>query len=279
MKNAVSNKSCIFAGSPKKVQDKIRLLKNIKPNPDWLQSQRSVLFLQIKESGKSAKSVWHLPVFVLPQFSLKTVLIGLLILYLISGSGFSILQASSNSLPGDLLYPVKITLENVRLKIASQEIESRLQLEFVANRVNELNRIVNQDEDATVKSDKVIEAVDKLTTQVKSTKNNLSGIKTVEPQKIMKTAEAIGAQAVQSEKALLDAKEKLVSELEGDASKEVVQAIDAAVKEIKETSTLAAEFSAGKAGTEVLMEVKEGELPEEIFPSINEASTSFEDIK
>ena len=258
MKNAVSNK--------------IRLLKNIKPNPDWLQSQRSVLFLQVKESGKQAQWAWSLPGFFAPAF--KPVVAFGLVLCLIFGSGFLTVFAAKSSLPGSLFYPVKMVLENARMKISSQETQPKLQAEFVGNRAEELSQIVNQvnqNEDPIVKKERVVRAVDKLKTQVASTKVNLN-----KANLNVETAGIIGEKAAQSEKALLDAKEKFVSEFNGDESKEVVQAIDAAVKEVKETSTLAAELSQGKAGTEVQMEVKEIEPQLEKF---NEASASFEEIK
>jgi hypothetical protein len=261
MKNAVSNK--------------IRLLKNIKPNPDWLQSQRSILFLQIKESGKPAKSVWHLPVFVLPKFSLKTAMVYLLILYLVFGSGFSILQASSNSLPGDLLYPVKIVLENVRMKISSQETQPKLQAEFVGARVDELTKIIDNTADPVKKAEQVVKAVDKLQAQIVSTKVSLDKIKEAQPEKAAEVVQKITEKTI-------EAKEKIAEEFKEEKPEEVAKVIDAMEK------ALAIIIGEDKSGIEVQAEKGELDKPFEVdnesiitFPSIplpmNEASESSED--
>ncbi len=261
MKNAVSNK--------------IRLLKNIKPNPDWLQSQRSVLFLQIKESGKKTHSVWNLPVFVLPKLSLKTAMVYLLILYLIFGSGFSIIQASSNSLPGDLLYPVKITMENVRMKISSQENQSKLQAEFVGNRVDELSQIIdNTTADPVKKAERVVKTADKLQAQIVSTKVSLDKIKEAQPEKAAEVVQRITEKTV-------EAKEKIAAEFKEEQPEEVAKVLDAMDK------ALAVIIGEDKSGVEVQAETGELDKPLEVdnepivtFPSIplpmNETSESSE---
>ncbi len=268
MKNAVTNK--------------IRLLKHITPNPCWLKSQRNVLLLKIEsfESGKKSRFSWNgLPGFIFPKLSLKPVLVSLLVLYLIFGSGLSIIQAAKSSLPGDLLYPVKIAIENVKIRIASQEVKSQLQAELVGARTQELSRIIEKTENLIENKVMVCEAVGRLQTQIINTKTQLNAMKEGEPQKVAETAKAISEQTVQSEKILVEAKEKLTEEFTEEESQEVAKVIDAAVKQVRETSVLAAELREAKGGNEVLMEVKETEPGLEILPSINEASVSFEDIK
>jgi len=260
MKNAVSNK--------------IRLLKNIKPNPEWLQSQRSVLLFNVLESGKQAKSVWNLPVFVLPKFSLKTVLVCLLILYLISGSGFSIIRAASNSLPGDLLYPVKIAIENVRMKISSQENQSKLQAEFVGARVDELTQIIDNTADPVKKAEQVVKTADKLQAQIVSTKVSLDKMKEAQPEKAAEVVQKITEKTV-------EAKEKIAEEFKEEQPEEVAKVLDAMDK------ALAVIIGEDKSGVEVQAEKGELDKPLEVddepivtFPSIplpmNEASESFE---
>lgn len=252
------------------VINKIRLLKSIQPNPDWLQSEKGKLLFAISQSGKKSRFSWNLlPDFVFPKFKLilKPAIVLSLVLGLISSSGILIAFAAQHSLPGDLLYPIKIVLEDLRVTVSSQEIRPKLQIEFVGNRLEELNQIITEEKNPLVKKEKVVETVDKLQAQVISTKVNLNNLrnKKLEPQKIAETSGAITEQVVQSEKVLIEVKEKLVRELPKEESQKVVEAIDEMVKEIQETSTLASEIKQEKSGIEVQMEVKNIEPEVEKF--------------
>lgn len=273
MKNAVTNQ--------------IRLLKDIKPSPDWLKSQRSSLLVNIPQP-ESGKKTWSLPGFLVPtrlparqEFAFKPVMVSLLLLGLIFGGGFLTVQASKGSLSGDLLYPVKIAIEKVKIKLSVQETKSRLQAEFIEIRAEELSKIIEETKDLSEKREQVVKTVDKLQAQVLSAREYLGNIeiRQVEPEQIVRTIDMVSEKTAQSEKVLTEIKEKLTSE----DSKEVVEAIDTAVKE---TSILAAELKEVKVGIEVQMEVKETELETEediivtspLKTLINEASKSFEEI-
>lgn len=270
------------------VTNKIRLLKNITPNPDWLKNQRSILLLGISESGKKSRfsylpigKTWKvLPGFLFSSLVLKPVLVFGTILCLIFGGGFLTAQAAKTALPGDLLYPIKLIIENVKVKISSQSAKSKLQAEFVCNRAEELSQIVGDNNNPLEKKEMVVKMVDKLQAQVVNVKSGLDKIKQIEPNQMAAAAEAISQKTLESEKILIEAKQKLAGGPEGEESKEMVKAIDAAVKDVREASVLAAELKGGKTGIEVQMEVKETEKPAvENLPGIpNEASTSFEEI-
>lgn len=66
-------------------------------------------------------------------------------------SGTSLVRAASSSLPGDNLYPVKRTWEDVRLAFVSglQEMES-LELEYETERVDEINQLIARGRAETV---------------------------------------------------------------------------------------------------------------------------------
>ena len=248
---------------------KIRLLKDIQPNPDWLKSQRSNLLFEISESGNKAKSAWKLPAFILPNFAFKPVLVSLTLFCLIFGGGFLTILAAKTSLPGDLLYPIKIAIENTQVRVSSQENRPKLQAEFVETRVEELTQVIEEpvDPDNPIKKqEKVVKAVDKLQAQVISAKAHLDKIKEEQPEKVVEAVEAI------SEKTI-EAKEKLVEEFKGEKSQEVAQAIDAL------DAAVAIITGAAEGGIEVQYEVKElKEVPVEELPIVNEASVSFEEI-
>lgn len=202
---------------------KIRLLKHIQPNPDWLKSQRRNLLLEL-ESDKQSRKVWSLPGFSLSNFALKKslalkpVLVSLVLFCLIFGSGLLTVWAAKNSLPGDLLYPIKISLENARVKVSSTESKPRLQAELVKTRIEELNRIIKETRDLAEKKERVVKAVDGLHAQVVSTVN--SKVETVE------AAKAISEKASQAEEALIEAKEKIAAQEGPEEAQEVIEIID-----------------------------------------------------
>ena len=252
MKNAVTNK--------------IRLLKDIQPNPDWLKSQRSNLLLEISESGNKAKSAWKLPVFSLPNFAFRPVLVSLTLFCLIFGGGFLTILAAKTSLPGDLLYPIKIAVENTKVKVSSQEARPGLEAEFVGARAEELSQIIEGTEDPIERKEKAVKAVDKLQAQVLSAKVNLDKIKEAQPEKVVEAVEAI------SEKTVI-VKEKLAEEFKEEETEDIAQAIDAL------DAAVAIITGETEGGIEVHHEVKEmEEALIDVLPTINEASESFEEI-
>jgi len=71
--------------------------------------------------------------------------IALAILVVLAGSGTGTAYAAQSSLPGDLLYPVKIATESWREWIESDAAEdTSLQLEFAGRRIEEMERIVEK---------------------------------------------------------------------------------------------------------------------------------------
>jgi len=266
------------------VFNKIRLLKNIEPNPDWLESQRRNLLLHIK-SDNEAQRAWSLSEFFVPRLAgavsklaLKPVMVSLIIFCLIFGGGFLSVLAAKNSLPGDLLYPIKIAVENARIKVSSSKSQINLQAEFVGNRAEELSQIIEKPGDIVEKKEKVAEAADKLQEQIVGAKNHLDKISQSKPEKMIEVAEV-----------LVKAKEKLIEDLGEGAPEEVVKIIDQTTAIILLSTKKQAEEIKGKV--EALEATKpeqaEGPIittPDQVTPlpindSINEASETFENLE
>ena len=241
------------------VTNKIRLLKDIEPNPDWLKSQRSNLLLEISQSGKKTQRVWKLPVFSFIQPTFKPVLAFCLLLCLVFGGGFFVVQAAKDSLPGDLFYSVKITLENARIRVSSSESKPKLEAEFVNNRVEELSQIIEKIDDPIKKKEKIVKTVNKLQAQVASAKVHLDKIKIDNPEKAAEVTDAVNEKMAEAKKAFEDVSDAVAIILDNK-------------KAVKET---AGEVEAGK---EELSEVDELIIwPTTVLP--NEASESEEIIK
>jgi len=117
----------------KELIGKIRKLRQIRPRKDWvLLTKTQILGEEIAERGRT-------PVWAFSQFRLsyRPVFISLLALIVLMGTfGFA-----QNSLPGDILYPIKRITERSRAIFVSQEEQPELQLELTNKRLEELNQI------------------------------------------------------------------------------------------------------------------------------------------
>jgi hypothetical protein len=67
---------------------------------------------------------------------------GLILVLVITGAA----RASADSLPGDLLYPVKRAVEHGRLALASDDGEPALRVEFAARRIDEFDALLGRQE-------------------------------------------------------------------------------------------------------------------------------------
>jgi len=213
------------------VTRKIRLLKEIKPNPDWLESQRRILLLNI-ESGKKTKFSWnYLPGFLMPKTLLKPVGISLIIVILIFGGGFFTVKAYQNSLPGDLLYPVKLGIEELRIKFSSIENKPELEADFVVTRAKELSQIIESPNDFTGKKEKITMVIDKLQSQVIDARNQLSQVERTQPEKANELAKVMSEKTSKATEVLIKAKEKIAEKTEEltPEKEEITQAIDNAL--------------------------------------------------
>jgi len=225
------------------VTNKIRLFKAIKPNPDWLESQRRNLLLHIKSDEETQKS-WSLSGFFAfrPQLALKPVMATLLVLGFIFGGGFLTISAAKDSVPGDFLFPVKITLENVQLKLSSQK--AALQVEFVSHRAEELNQIVEEPIDLMEKKDKAVKAAGELKDQLAASQNHFKEVEQSEPEQAAKIARQVVEKNTQSEQVLRKTKQKLVEEFDQQESEEiagVIEIIDESLAVLAKTNDQQAE--------------------------------------
>lgn len=86
---------------------------------------------------------------MIPAFQRLAIAFTLAALFLTSGTG--LVSASSSALPGENLYPVKLTWENVRLFFAfNEETRETLEYSFENERLNEVNELLAEGRDETI---------------------------------------------------------------------------------------------------------------------------------
>jgi hypothetical protein len=94
----------------------------------------------------SAKPQKHRAIFGFPRLA---TLLGLALIFLFSGTG--LVRASGGALPGDNLYPVKRTLEDVRLLLVfSPQSREELEGEFEQERLHEVDELLAEGRHETI---------------------------------------------------------------------------------------------------------------------------------
>ncbi|KKR48832.1 MAG: hypothetical protein UT86_C0002G0006 [Candidatus Magasanikbacteria bacterium GW2011_GWC2_40_17] len=175
------------------IKNKIQSLKSLRasvsPNPEWLKSNREILVMQISNTLEAKKaatwwrmdSVWNFLKIFLPSrmvgYVVRPVMAVMAIFGLIFGGWTTTVSASYNSLPGDVLYSVKLATESMQTSLASKPEEIKLRMEFAGRRAEEVKKIVKSDVSKIKKEQKVEEAVKHLKNDLEVVRVNLDTIK------------------------------------------------------------------------------------------------------
>jgi hypothetical protein len=138
----------------------LKVALNIQPPPDlqldtnYKQASKARLLEQIRTTKqKEKRPAANIFSFGLPQhFAWARIPISILIaVILLSTIAGGTAYASQSSLPGDLLYPVKTTTEDVRLFLAGNpSMKAELSLKFAQHRLEEMNQLANKDQSKTM---------------------------------------------------------------------------------------------------------------------------------
>jgi len=76
------------------------------------------------------------------RLALKPVAISLAAFVLVVGGGLSTTNASFDSLPGDTMYPIKLSIEHLQLSFAADDAQrAKLQVEFAGRRLEEMTEL------------------------------------------------------------------------------------------------------------------------------------------
>ncbi len=125
------------------------LKETIKPDSDWKAENRNILLSQIKAQSRLdfAKVKTNFVAKVIPQNIilpiLKPVASFALIVFFISIAWTASVDATKNSLPGDLFYNIKLTTERVQSNLAlNDEKRTNLEIEFAERRLDEITQLM-----------------------------------------------------------------------------------------------------------------------------------------
>jgi len=127
----------------------IQELPSIKPTESF-KSRAKVHLMEYIHTEKTAKRSWssvfgHLSRPMLYSNTMRRLAIGAAILVVVIVSGAGTAYASHDSLPGDILYPVKIGTEQFRRLLETDDVaEVELELAFAGTRLAEVEKVANR---------------------------------------------------------------------------------------------------------------------------------------
>ncbi|MBU1102282.1 hypothetical protein KJ853_01335 [Patescibacteria group bacterium] len=243
---------------------KIQLLKQIKPQKDWVVFCRANLAVRIRLERK--QELLNSDIFALqglfsflrgirPHYVFKALYaVSLALAIVLAGGGLTV-WAAMKSLPGSPFYGVKIAMEKAYLSVVSAEEKNKLQGEMTNRRLQELRAVLDSSGSAADKGEKAKMVVKQIQQQLNTTKDGLPKLSQKESKTSVSVTKAAKEQADQIGKALMSARESLSGEVNQNLGEKMAEAAETADK----TSTQALEIlskSSSVDQTEVLAGVQ-----------------------
>jgi len=193
---------------------KIQELKKIRPRKDWVVLTKSQI---LGEEDRGWASISFFPFFK-PALATVTAF----------GIFFGIFSLAQNSLPGDILYPIKKITEKSQAVFVSEEEKPAFQLNLTNERLEELTKIAE-----TNQVKKLAPAIGEYQASISQAAKNLTQIK--EPKQALEIGEKIvelkqNAEKIRSLGVVTDGTEELEKEYENTACRIIGQEIESMEK-------------------------------------------------
>jgi hypothetical protein len=165
---------------------KIRELRQIKPDKDWVVLTKSQILGEDSVTQHRVLSNIFFP-------PLRPVYAGLVVIFIL----FGLFGFAQNSLPGDLLYPIKKIVEKSQAVFVSEKELPKYNLEIANKRLEELNQIAQ-----TNQAKKLAPAVNEVQASISETAKNLVKSKKIDREIIEKSLELAKNKEKVAEKSL-----------------------------------------------------------------------------
>lgn len=268
------------------IAEQLKELKNIKPRKDWVDGQRELLLSQITaQTSYKPQSVfinsWFFTKSIMPVGFVKFVarpvgVMTVLVAFLFS-TGMLGVNASKGSLPGDLLYSVKLTSESVQVGLTSkEEKKAELHVQFAEERVKEIVQVAkSNDINPADKKEKIQQAAEVLKQDLQQAQTHLDNANqdSNKAQDVVASAQIVDVKAQALTAQIATSKDALVTAQIGVDSKDVIKKLDEAQAASTATSVAAVGVIVDK---QVSGEVKlpENELVNNIAKKIDDATAT-----
>jgi len=198
----------------KRLINNLKQLRDITPSNEWKDNLGTELTSMIRTRFPAREKAGFL-VLIKTYFKFHRVVrmgvIVCLVLGVVFGGSIFTVSAARNSLPGDLLYNVKIAKEKVHIAITPQpEVKVKLKLSFAENRLKEANELVNKIKDKD--GQKIAQTMENFQKEIEEAEKYLAELKKKakeeEKVKIKETVKEINLKTKKYEVVLTQLKEK-----------------------------------------------------------------------
>lgn len=228
------------------IQDEFKKLKkDFAPRSEWIALNRTFLLRQIMTDTQvtaqplQLRDYLQMATGVFKHQIFEPAVVMLLVLATFLGSSLTI-NAAFYSLPGDNLYPMKLTLERTHLALISDgEKRVELQIEFAQNRVAEFDKIVSEPTASDVKKKKIEAVVKEFKNNVASVGGELHKINDGDDQKAQEQKVRIAVTITAKADELAKSFDGKVENLDAAAQLDVEQLVADAVATVQETGASA----------------------------------------
>ena len=213
---------------------KIKLLKKIQPSQNWLVFCRQELVKESRLAGSEKKE--QSPVFsIRPSFFawllqnkfwsplFRPAVVALSIIIILGFGGLATVKAALKSLPGDWLYPIKISLERAQIELVSDETEkAELEAKMTGRRAQELTEIMSQPSPG--REEKIEQAIQQIKLQLSTAQSQLPKLKEkaktkADSEKLKAVAKTVKENTAKLEEAISQAKGNLSEDLSENKTK------------------------------------------------------------
>jgi hypothetical protein len=214
-------------------------LKTVEPASSWVNAERARLLEQIGGMNVARVSFFEwlrMAVRSLIPTSARSMLRGPIAaalsgLGLIVGGSMASVSASEQSVPGDLLFPIKIVSEQTRLALTTDKKEKfRLKGEFVNRRVEEIKKIASTNVEK--KPERLKEATEILRRDLDTVKNQLTDVSGGKPAERVEVAKIVDKTSSEVVAGLKIAKASLPSEIRPQVAEVEAVAVNTSVKAV-----------------------------------------------
>jgi hypothetical protein len=214
-------------------------LRSVQPGSAWVEKTREELLQKIGGTEVVQAPFGERVALVLKSFiplsarsavrgPITAVLSGL---GLIIGGSMVGVSAAEQSVPGDLLFPVKLVSEQTRLVLTTDKREKvRLKGEFVNRRVDEIKKIVQTD--VGQKPERLKEATEILRRDFDTVKNQLADVSQDKPVDRVEVAKLIDQATTDAVAGLKEAKASLTSDARSQVAEVEAAAVDTSMKAV-----------------------------------------------
>jgi len=217
----------------KELIQKLNQVKNLtaggQPDQSWVLSNKEVLMSQVQPnqlaeaSAKiSSDRIYYFEYFnnLFKQNVLKPATAFMVVVFVLLGYSATVTVAG-DSLPGDMLYPIKTAREKVQLVLTLKDEEKvSLQMSFVSNRANELQKLAKTANNKEI----VKKTAQQIVKDVKDVKDQLNKIN-MAAVNIVAVAKEVDTKTLEVKQSLTAAHEGLSQEIKDEVSGDLKEAI------------------------------------------------------